>query len=208
MSCCRTWTHRTSPAIATTTFYRSSKTTEAFQTHKLFWPPAVPVLDKHKDALPFSSSSCTVFIGQRRVTERSSNSDTTGSFVAILLNCAAILSWLFYTQVLVCTLGTCCSIFYSYFCFSLEKRNFNVLKKRKTTEKYLLRYLASVRFCPCCYSNLRGHSFLVSQLHSLTGLVSRSVVCPPHIILKHKRLWQCKKNTQLKKKFQIQICPW
>lgn len=33
MSCCRTWIHRTSPAIATMTFYRSSKTTEAVQTH-------------------------------------------------------------------------------------------------------------------------------------------------------------------------------
>lgn len=36
-SCCRTWTLRTFPAIATTTFYRSSKTTEAISdSHKTF----------------------------------------------------------------------------------------------------------------------------------------------------------------------------
>lgn len=32
-SCCRTWIHQTFPAIAMMTFYRSSKTTEAVQTH-------------------------------------------------------------------------------------------------------------------------------------------------------------------------------
>lgn len=77
-SCCRTWTLRTFPAIAMTTFYRSSKTTEAISdTHKTFSDclqraqgGSRSVLDKRKDALPFSSSSCTVFIGQRRLTER------------------------------------------------------------------------------------------------------------------------------------------
>lgn len=86
-SCCRTWTLRTFPAIATTTFYRSSKTTEAISdSHKTFLTACREpggggrsVLDKRKDALPFSSSSCTVFIGQRRLTERGSKlKDTAG----------------------------------------------------------------------------------------------------------------------------------
>lgn len=34
--------------------------------------------------------------------------------------------------------------------------------------------------CVLSYSNLRGHSFLVSQLNSLTGLVSHTVLFTTH----------------------------
>lgn len=200
MSCCRTWIHPTSPAIATTTFYRSSKTTEAIQTHKNFsdclqfpWEPRAVAqylinTKMHSlSLLPLVQFSLASTDWLKEVKTPKTRRDWGGSLrpptpVAILLNCAAILSRFFFlrhTQVYVCTLGTSCSIFYSWFVSFWEEKRISLYKTEKITEKKPA-LSGQCGLCPYCYSNLRGHGFLVSQLHSLTGLVSRTVMSTTH----------------------------
>lgn len=120
---CLIWIPQTSPAIATMTFCRSLKTTERLSdthTHKLLpiaWSfPEKPwhsVLDQHKDALPFSSSSCTIYIRQRRLTAKNlkETQKTRQDLVELprpstscgdTLDCAAIVDFIFTPHTCTC----------------------------------------------------------------------------------------------------------
>lgn len=103
--------------------------------------------------------------------------------------------WFFFvrhTQVYVCTLWTCCSSFFIHVLFPFwEEKGIHCIKQKNTWKKPPC---AVWPVCPYCYSSLRGHSFLVSQLHSLTGPVSRTVFVHHTSFKSTKRFWQCKKK--------------
>ena len=121
MSCCPTWTLPISRAIAMTTCSHSLKTTDSPETKKTCthtrtgraaWSPHTPnlglmlILDKHKDALPFSSSSCTVFI--LKPNEQGFKTQTHGS-VAYLLFAPWRLLWTVQLYSIVFVYHTLCA---------------------------------------------------------------------------------------------------
>lgn len=144
MSCCRTWIPQTSPAIATTTSCRSSKTTEAIQTRKNFsdclqfpWEPRAVVqylINTKMHSLSLLRLVQFSFASADWLNEVKNKFLLQVAQPWRYLRTVQLYSvnfFLCHTQVFVCTLGTCCSIFYSCFISFYEVKRNSLYKTEK-----------------------------------------------------------------------------